>query len=164
MSNFNPHFIRVDTVEECADLINKPHEDYPDRVDDTVWAINLGILFSIDDMFSSADDISEFDCKSIHSLIMHDLEPKHKGQWRNVELDYPVDASPSFMIAGHLEEQRLFPMNYTKMDESDIIRWYRAFQIIHPFIDGNGRVGGVIVAIASNYLFEGKGYLAPCPR
>lgn len=32
-----------------------------------------------------------------------------------------------------------------------IREWYIDFQTIHPFIDGNGRVGGCVVALMTNY-------------
>ena len=67
------------------------------------------------------------------------------------------------MIQGEIEEHGLEIIRFDDMrDEFDIIRWYRALMIVHPFADGNGRVGGVIAAVASNYLFEGRELLAPC--
>ena len=43
-----------------------------------------------------------------------------------------------------------------------LLDWYSDFETIHPFQDGNGRVGGVVVAVYSNlWSTEGK-YLAPC--
>jgi fido (protein-threonine AMPylation protein) len=29
------------------------------------------------------------------------------------------------------------------------LAWYQQFETIHPFIDGNGRVGGVVIAVLS---------------
>jgi Fic family protein len=152
---FNPTFVKVATTSECADSINLPHEDYPNRVGVTEEMISTFIS-------SEIQSFSEFDCKSIHGHIMHDL-PQDKGCWRSINVTVGEHSPcPPYMIAGEMEEHGVFPMNFYKMDESDIIRWYRQFQIIHPFIDGNGRVGGVIVAVASHYLSKGEWMLAPC--
>lgn len=154
MNTFNPKFVRVGSIAECADRINLPHEDYPQRVDRTEFLIRVGV--------KDATIITEHDCKAYHSYVMHDLQPRYKGCWRNCEVTVNDKAvTPPWMIEGEITEQRLFPMDFTTMDESDIIRWYRTFQIIHPFYDGNGRVGGIIVAIASFINSGGTYYLAP---
>jgi fido (protein-threonine AMPylation protein) len=107
--------------------------------------------------------INEFECKGFHSYIMNDLVPQYRGQWRNtyVTIGGYQPCAP-WMIQGEIEEANLFPFEFSSIiDESDIIRWYRQFEIIHPFIDGNGRVGGVIAAIASYWFSKGEYLLAP---
>lgn len=153
---FDPKFIKVTTVAECADYINKPHEDYPMRVNVTAEMIQYHI--DMDVQF-----ITDYMYKGIHGHIMSDLEPHKRGQWRNTYVTVGnFQPCAPFMIQGEIEEQGLNIIRFEGMDESDIIRWYRAFEIVHPFIDGNGRVGGVIVAVASNYLSKGEWLLAPC--
>ena len=39
--------------------------------------------------------------------------------------------------------------------------WYHDFETIHPFQDGNGRVGGVTVAVLARKFRPEKGWLAP---
>jgi len=153
---FDPKFIKVTSVQECADLINQPHEDYPQRVDRTAKMIQ----YYIDTKISY---LTEFIYKGIHSHIMYDLEPRNRGQWRNVDVTVgEFQPCAPWMIQTEIEENQLNIIKFDNLvDESDIIRWYRAFEIVHPFIDGNGRVGGVIAAIASNYLSEGEWLLAP---
>ena len=158
--SFNPTFTRVDNIAECADLINKPHGDYPRRVKSTIEMIEYYLIFKC---------ITESDCKSIHSRIMDDMESRHRGRWR---LDIAflqksdgsiIDLTPPFMIMGEIEEAQLFTWWFDDIiDASDVIRWYRTFEIIHPFMDGNGRVGGVIAAVASYNFFNDGTMLAPC--
>ena len=67
-----------------------------------------------------------------------------------------------FLIQTEIEERGLEIIKFDELnDDNDIVEWYRNFQIVHPFVDGNGRVGGVIAAVASNYLSKGKYLLAP---
>lgn len=160
MRDFNPTFTRVSSVHECADLINQPHEDYPRRISATKEMINA---------YLDADCITERDCKSIHGYVMKDMQPHHRGQWRTEvaflqKSDGDIIAlTPPFMIRGEIEEAQLFPYWFDDIiDESDIIRWYRTFEIIHPFMDGNGRTGGVIAAVASYNFFNDGTILAPC--
>jgi Fic family protein len=44
-------------------------------------------------------------------------------------------------------------------NEEELVWWYMLFETIHPFQDGNGRVGGIVVAIMSYSLY--RKYLIP---
>jgi fido (protein-threonine AMPylation protein) len=159
---FNPTFTRVESVQECADLINVPHEDYPRRVDVTAEMINFYLGENL-------EYITEKVLKSIHAYIMYDMKTAWRGAWRKEmaflqKSDGDIIAlTAPIMIEGEIEEGQVFPLYFEDMlDDSDLIRWYRAFQIIHPFMDGNGRAGGAAVAIASHYITNGEYILAPC--
>lgn len=147
-------------MQECADLINVPHEDYPQRIDATVQMIEF---------FRDTDCITEQMCKAIHSHVMYDMKTAWRGAWRR-EMAFLrksngdiIALTPPIMIEGEIEEAQLFTWWFDDIiEESDIIRWYRTFEIIHPFMDGNGRVGGVIAAVASYNFFNDGTMLAPC--
>lgn len=149
-NKFVPKFIAEADIFVCADLINKPHEDYPRRVDKTVEMIT----FATDEL-NQCDIISSFVMRHIHNEIMYDLRTKGTVRESCVHPEggdkdtyfHPV------MINDGLEA--LFPIDVNDHihNENDLFNWYKAFQTVHPFDDGNGRVGGVIIAAISMRLF-----------
>ena len=163
MHDFNPTFTKTSSISECADLINRPHvDDYPLRVNATGDALSYYIEHG-------TNYITEDVCKAIHSHIMWDMDVRNRGLWRRDEAFLQksngelILLTAPIMIRGEIEDSRLFPFRFNDIvDESDIIRWYRTFEIIHPFMDGNGRVGGVIAAVASYNFFNDGSMLAPC--
>ena len=102
--------------------------------------------------------------KSMHGYIMCDMDTRSRGTWRSCDVTVgDFQPCPPWMIQTEIEENQLQMLEFKNLvDDADIIRWYRALMIVHPFKDGNGRVGGCIAAIASHYLSDGEYLLAPC--
>jgi fido (protein-threonine AMPylation protein) len=148
-----PQFEWVDSLEKAADYINRPHEDYPQRVTDTAHAIQ----WYEDEQLAWYIPMTA-DLKQIHRLIF--VFEHHRGRFRKVGVrigDHipPRPASvPSFM--------GVLTRNYDGIADIEILEdWYWDFNTIHPFEDGNGRVSGVVLATLSHALEPEKGWLAP---
>lgn len=133
---WNPRFFYTDTAYDSADAINKPHEDYPSRVEATQKII---------EMLVSGDytSITEFDAKSIHSFIFKGGNII-TGKYRDISVTVGGHSPPD---AIHIPEliSNIFPVSTS----DNLEKWYSLFQTIHPYEDGNGRVGGVIIAVLS---------------
>lgn len=149
--NFNPKFEWIncsrveDTLAEVASKINRPHEDYPYKVPATLQIIRMLIE-------NKTDSINSFDARSIHHSIFNGKP--WAGVWRSCNVKIGKEKPINFLLVPDAIE-KIFPATKGKQN---LVDWYRDFQTIHPFENGNGRVGGVIVAVLS---WDGDKMLAP---
>ena len=144
--SFKPKFTTVQTAAEVADRINLPHEDYPARVPKTLELVETLID-------NKAVKVDLFLIRQIHSSVMEDLQSR--GSYRTMPVT--VSGNPTGNPL-HIAEMMDAIGNVCVTD--DLVQWYTTFQTIHPFEDGNGRTGGIVVAVLS-YLRDGV-FMAPC--
>ena len=147
-TQWKPTFKWVKTSLECADKINSYHEDYPKYVSitDNVLQSTVGSLV-----------IPNWKLLAIHSEIFADKD--FRGKWRAVGVIVGQHRPPHREDIASLMDE--LAQVYTVTTIEDIIEWYKDFETIHPFQDGNGRVGGVMVAVHSHALKPTMGWLAP---
>jgi fido (protein-threonine AMPylation protein) len=145
---WEPKFKWVKTSKEAADLINLFHEDYPQYVEDT-WEIL--------EKWTPQVILSNTQLLGIHRSIFYD---KHfAGKFRKVNVRIGQHHPPSLEdIQGYMDRMA---SHYKITDIPTLIEWYKDFETIHPFQDGNGRVGGVVVAAYSHKFNSQNGWLSP---
>lgn len=141
-----PVFRFVETRPIAADAINQPHEDYPIRVSKTEEMI---------DCIGDLDTITGTLVRVVHSAVMGELPDR--GRYRTINVRVGGHNPPSFLKVQEMMDA-ILPM--TPMNRYDLEAFYRTFEEIHPFSDGNGRVGGIVIAafsfrIYGEYLISG---------
>lgn len=148
---FTPNFewISLD-YDLAADMINRPHEDYPNRVSVTALAIKQLVYAHVKQPFITDGKT----IRGVHYLIMADMP--HAGRFRTCQVQIGYDRGVDWWEI----DQRFCRIVVHLFNDVIMRAWYREFQTIHPFEDGNGRVGGAIVAAAS-ILIYGDRILVP---
>lgn len=143
---WNPGFNYTDNIKDAADIINKPHEDYP------LFCLKTeeSILKAIDILKEGS--LREFDIKALHGYCMKDKQYIKAGSYRYNTGTTVGDYIPPESI--YIEQLMTYICPINK-DIKDVEMWYRIFECIHPFVDGNGRIGGIILA-AISFLQEGR--------
>lgn len=148
---WQPRFTTTNSIDECADLINLPHEDYPQFVNKTKESIELAI-----DILKERP-IKEFDIKALHGFCMKEKEYIRTGDYRILDGVIVGSFKPPHPM---YVPQLMISICPVDKDIENIEMWYRLFECIHPFEDGNGRVGGIILAAVS-FLKNGT---YTCPK
>ena len=149
---WEPGFQWVRTAREAAGIINLPHEDYPQRVPETSQAITA--------MAQRATGMPHnVECLQIHQAIFPSLPSS--GRWRDTNVMVVFHRPPDHRLLPKLMEELELVYQEEESSVPILEKWYLDFETIHPFLDGNGRVGGAMVAALSHALEPDRGYLAP---
>lgn len=162
-TEWNPIFEWVQTVEEAADHINKPHEDYPKYVSMTDFMLrpSPGATETLKKLFLEMGLLASPSTRTILSIHRSVFQDKSfAGKFRMVDVQVGQHIAPHFEDVSLFIERLIQNQPYLKTVE-DLVDWYHDFETIHPFQDGNGRTGGILVASMSQIMHPEKGYYAP---
>lgn len=145
---WEPAFEWLTDVGQVADQINSYHEDYPKYVAGIVVAIQRGVTNS---------NPNHAFLRSCHRTIFGGTK---QYRYRRVNVRVGLHRPPSHASVGSLmaELQDTYSVPFQGKDIFTLEEWYKDFETVHPFVDGNGRVGGVVVALYSHLWFPEKGY------
>ena len=156
---WEPRFQWLPSVHQTADQINVWHEDYPSRVEATERALT-NLLQSATWRPSSWAAPSGIRLCGLHRTMFRG-EP-WAGKYRRVNVFVGSHHAPDWDIVPKLMAELVIasPQQRDGWTLDLLEDWYHDVETLHPFEDGNGRVGGVFVAAVSHGLHPDRGYLA----
>lgn len=150
VTDWQPKFEWVPSTASAADAINRPHEDYPHRVEATESELErLSRLVLPLTIYSRL-------LLDIHRAVFADTD--FAGQWKETDFFLGPDGLKVSKVAdwmARLEDD----YRGKALDLPTLIQWYIDFETIHPYPDGNGRTGGIIVAAYSHQMEPKRGWL-----
>lgn len=116
------------------------------------------ILF-LEDLVKENNELSEFDIKTIHSLVLKGIDNSNAGKYRteNVIISGATHKPPESILVPEQMEQLILRYNEWITQYHPLIiaaLLHGEFVKIHPFIDGNGRTSRLLLnfeAIKNGY-------------
>lgn len=181
---WNPTFDYQPNYGAAADHINSFHpDDYPRYVKNT----ELALFRRLNQRWPGSGWPEAADLLQLHREIFQGDKPSEwrkvnvtvggrlretyipRGNWRTDPADFYIMRQ---VVGGHrppgheqvpeLMEQFLKHYRLQPVNRETVTAWYQDFETIHPFVDGNGRVGGCVVALLSHHLrFKMRQFLVP---
>lgn len=103
----------------------------------------------LQDLITSGKELSDWEIRQIHSLVLID-RPEDRGVYRRIPVRImgAVHELPQPCLVPKLMEQLLIDnaKNKKTMHPLQRIAWFHLeFEGIHPFVDGNGRTGRLLI-------------------
>lgn len=111
----------------------------------------------LEDFVKSGDSISEAFVRQLHSLVLAD-KPMDKGVYRRIPVIIAgaVHTPPQPYLVAPMMEAWVRDLQATRLHPLvAAAEFHIRFEAIHPFIDGNGRTGRLLV----NFVLMRAGYL-----
>lgn len=97
------------------------------------------MLQSYDDRSPSEDDILE-----MHRMLMHNLLPG-AGEYRKRKVWIGTEGCPYYASVPKLMRSLEKKISYVGANMDEVWNIHHEFEVIHPFVDGNGRTGRLLL-------------------
>lgn len=87
------------------------------------------------------EEITHAVVKGAHERLLHDRQPEIAGEYRDVQVRIGGEIPPHPSVVEDLMDELV---DRTPTTGVEAINWHVDFEKIHPFQDGNGRVGRLL--------------------
>jgi len=144
------------TFREAQELLEHNISPAGKKMDEVYEVLNYITLR--EHLSGYTGDVTEAFIKKIHEILMNHIL-RDPGNYRNIQIGITsVDYQPPPAILVPDEMQNLirwYRQNKKTLNPFELaILLHTKFEIIHPFVDGNGRVGRALM----NFILERSGY------
>lgn len=113
--------------------------------------------YYIEELIKGKEELSEREILNIHSLVLMDRS-EDKGRYRNINvriINTTAKVAQPYLIKSKMEELLKWYNSSELSQIEKIAIFHLRFETIHPFIDGNGRTGRLIL----NFELMKNGYV-----
>ncbi|KEQ56544.1 putative adenosine monophosphate-protein transferase aq aa38 [Marine Group I thaumarchaeote SCGC AAA799-N04] len=117
-------------------------------IEDIVEAQQLGAVFDL--MLSYTKDISEKLILSWHEILFEKTDTNNAGTFRRQDVQ-PYLGKTEYVLWDEVQEKirsliKWYASEKKKLNPVELsARFHNSFELIHPFIDGNGRIGRLLM-------------------
>jgi Fic family protein len=138
-------------VNKGITVSGKPMRDHSEAIN------HHEAIYFIRDLAARNIDITPQNLKQIHALILHGIDRDNAGVYRRVQVTVGAHVPPpAFLIEKRMEELfEFYQANQSTLHPVELAaQFHEKFETIHPFIDGNGRTGRLVM----NLMLMRAGY------
>ncbi len=109
-----------------------------------------GAILFVDELIAAKEELSEWNLKNIHALILKEIDNKNSGRYRNenVLISGAKNIPPKHFEIDYLMQKLIKEYGQEWKNFHPIVRatlLHGEFVKIHPFIDGNGRTARLLL-------------------
>lgn len=146
-NDWKPAFHWEKSLTDVAYAMNQPHEELVKR--------ELGISLAVKLLsmsYKKGQHITSDMIREAHKIVFPD-HGEDAGQWRKVNVKVADHIPPNFEYMDKMMVELEESYRNVDMSVYNLEHWYYDLETIHPYRDGNGRVGGIIMAVVSHSTY-----------